>query len=352
MITAASASAWDAKPAAKVSYPKGRKNKNQVKQCNSPAGWYLRSCFLDGWIEAIFITTASKTEDAYYNPLVRALADDTAQPVKDIGLLGAFYQRVSLTNTAPLMNYRKGNAGEYQRKAFIRAVDEGEDSPEDRLAALKVIQAFLEEKRNNQFKAKVYIEVPSNEEPKKVDNFLEYKEIVKIIKSLFDNVDADWAKNNLESAMCFFTAGHIPFAAHADLGFPLELVQARATSMFTAVPPQQTPVKEEHAVVVSPGGSVNDTNVPADNGLSKDDTSVPAGKIIEGLPTTGPTPPDAPSTVVHPPSTQVAPASEALATEPQATESSTTEASTTEATSKKRGASTTEATSKRRGRKD
>ena len=41
---------------------------------------------------------------------------------------------------------------------------------------------------------------------------------------LFENVDGNWAQDNMEAAMCFFTQGYIPFAAAADLGFPIDAV--------------------------------------------------------------------------------------------------------------------------------
>ena len=59
----------------------------------------------------------------------------------------------------------------------------------------------------------------------KMDSYVQYREIVRIIKDLFDDVDGNWAANNLNDAMGFFTAGYIPFEAHGDLGFPLDTVE-------------------------------------------------------------------------------------------------------------------------------
>lgn len=231
------------KPMSKWTPPKGRKSKSDIKPAsNGSPGWYLRSCLLHGGIEAIFITTAALTEDAYYNPILVALGDPAGgmEDIKSIGLMGAYYMRCSLANTGRLMNYRKGNQGDYQRRAFIRIIDEGEESGESRLAALRVIKAFLEAPANNRFRTKVYIQehgwdMSTDQEPRKVDNFLEYTEIAKIISALFDGVDGDWAQNNMDAAMCYFTAGHIPFAAHAELGFPLEAVEPEVS--FFSVPP-------------------------------------------------------------------------------------------------------------------
>ena len=58
----------------------------------------------------------------------------------------------------------------------------------------------------------------------KLDHFIQYREIVRIVNDLFENVDGSWAVNNRESADCFFTAGYIPFLAHEELGFPVDSV--------------------------------------------------------------------------------------------------------------------------------
>lgn len=216
--------------ATKFTPPKGRKPRNEVKKTNKPAGgWMLRSAMLQGGLEAIFITTSSFVEDAYTNPLIVALNNpepDPHEPIRTIGLLGAYYMRVSLSDPGRLMNMRNGVPGEYQRKAFIRVIDEGEDDTETRLAALKVIKGFMDDPNNNKFATKVNIQEPgwdlTTSPLKKLDNYLEYKEIVKIVKDVYTDVDANWAAENLESALCHFTQGYIPFEAHADLGFPLE----------------------------------------------------------------------------------------------------------------------------------
>jgi hypothetical protein len=213
--------------------PKGRKQKKDIKPSTEAQnnGWFLKAEMLCGLLELITVTTSSGVEDGYINPLIVVLntqSDDVGAvpPILNQGLMGGFFMRISLTNTDRLMNIKKGVIGHFQRKAFIRVVDEGEDTPEHRLTSLKVIKAFFEEASNNKFGTKVHIQEPgwdlTNTPLRKLDNHLEYREIVKIVKELFLNVDGNWALNNMESAMCFFTAGHIPVAAHADLGFPLE----------------------------------------------------------------------------------------------------------------------------------
>jgi hypothetical protein len=235
--------------------PKGRKSKSDIKPTpKGLPGWYLRSCLLDGGIEGIFITTASMTEDAYYDPLVKALLEPEGQgDIKSIGLLGAHYMRCSLTSTERLMNYRRGNrVGDYQRRVFIRVIDEGEESVEKRLEALKIVKAFLEHPDHNKYNTKVYIQEPgwdmsTGQEPRKVDHFVEYKEIVKIIMALYNGVDAQWAQGNMEAANCYFTEGHIPFEAHAQLGFPIEAVQEEI--VLFALPSAVSTGSAEEAVV-------------------------------------------------------------------------------------------------------
>ena len=55
--------------------------------------------------------------------------------------------RISLTNPPELINGK----GKYQRRAFIRVLDEGEAGDDNRLAALKVVKEFLEQYNNNKY---------------------------------------------------------------------------------------------------------------------------------------------------------------------------------------------------------
>ena len=103
------------------------------------------------------------------------------------------------------------------------------------MEALKVIKECLEHEENNKYGTKVYIPepgwdlTPPDPEPlKKLDTVIQYKEIVRVINELFENVDGNWAVNNPETAAAFFTESYIPFGAHADLGFLLDRVVANA----------------------------------------------------------------------------------------------------------------------------
>jgi hypothetical protein len=219
---------------AKWTPPKGRKSKDQIKRApKSISGWYLRSILLDGGVECIFITTSSLVEDAFTNQLIVALNNNDPEPSHDepiltIGLLGAYYMRVSLENPGRLMNIKNGVPGDYQRKAFVRVIDEGEDDQVVRLAALKVVKAFLEEPKNNKYGTKVFIQEPGWDLTVtplwKLDNYLEYKEIIKIIKDVYSNADGNWAASNLDAALAYFTRGYIPVEAHSDIGIPMEYI--------------------------------------------------------------------------------------------------------------------------------
>ena len=58
----------------------------------------------------------------------------------------------------------------------------------------------------------------------KLDHFLQYKEILSVLKRIYNVVDMTWYANNQDWVDCYFTEGHIPFEAVLDLGFPEEKV--------------------------------------------------------------------------------------------------------------------------------
>lgn len=221
-----------ASPPAKASRSspvKNRKSKSLIKLTKLAPGWYLRSRHVDGDIELIEICLSDLVNDAYSQPLIEKLSSGDEDEINQQGILGSFYRRVSLENGNGLLNVKNS----YHRKFFVRVLDENETSAESRLECLKIIKRFLEQRENNRYGTAVHIQMPGWDltppEPSplpKLDNYLQYGEIVKLIKDLFDNVDGTWAANNMESAMCFFTEGHIPFAAMADLGFPADSVMA------------------------------------------------------------------------------------------------------------------------------
>ena len=213
-----------------ASSPSKRKSKSDIlKNKGKAVGWYLRSVLLEGNLELTTITTQTGQDDGYFQPLVKKLEEgDGNDGVEKIGLIGAFYMRISLKNPGKLENSKK----KFQRRAFIRVLDEGEDTVECRLAGLKVIKEFLERSANNSYGTPVFIVEPTwnmNGELKdipKVDHYLEYNEIVKIMKKLYDDVNPDSATENPTDAEFFFTDGYIPFRAHKDLGYPLSKVMA------------------------------------------------------------------------------------------------------------------------------
>lgn len=207
------------------SSPVGRKSKQQIVENKLLPGWYLRSILLDGGLELILVTTSTFTNDAFINPLITELDKGEADsPLRQIGLMGAYYMRISLQNPGQLCNVKSV----YQRKAFLRILDEESDSSDaKRLEVLNVMKKFLELKENNKFNTKVYIQkspawdmTPSGDTPlPKLDHFIQYEDIVKILHGMFDSIDGNWAASNPDSAAPYFTPGHIPFAAHTQLGF-------------------------------------------------------------------------------------------------------------------------------------
>ena len=211
---------------ARSSPMKGRKSKNAIRQTKPlEPGWYLRSTLCQGCLMLIQITNSDFSNDAYTQPLIEKIATDDEDEINQIGLLGAYYMRKSLTNPAALLNSKNS----YQRKVFVCVLDEDETSVDVMFSKLQVIKRFLELPENNRYGTKVFIQQPGWDltppDPAplpKLDHFVQYREVVRIVNDLFDNVDGNWAINNRESADCFFTEGHIPFQAHADLGIPIE----------------------------------------------------------------------------------------------------------------------------------
>jgi hypothetical protein len=207
-------------------------------------GWYLHSMLLDGGVEVILISTGNLNEDAYIDPLVKAIfapgikVEEVEQvedpdPINRLGLTGAYFRRKALDNPDMFMNPVKKHTGSvFQRKVFLRQLEDGEETVERRLEALKVIKEFMQREKNNRYHTKVIIQQPgwdmenknSAGEILKVDSFLQYSQIVRLIKELYENVNNTWALENMETAMCYFTEGYIPFEAHTDLGFPLDKV--------------------------------------------------------------------------------------------------------------------------------
>ena len=209
--------------------PSGRKSKADILKAKGAAsGWYLWSTLVQGGLEVIMITTQTKKDDAFFQNLVTKINEgDGTEAVESLGLIGAYFMRISLSNPDKLLN---NNKKKFQRRAIIRVLDEGEETDACRLAGLKVIKEFLEKYENNKYGTPVYILEPGwnltagVQEIPKVDNYLQYSEIVKIINKIFDDVNSTWATDNPTDAECYFTEGYIPFEAIQDLGFPTSKV--------------------------------------------------------------------------------------------------------------------------------
>jgi hypothetical protein len=215
--------------------PNGRKSKADIlKSKGSVPGWYLRSALLQGGLELIVITTQTMVDDAFFQNLIKKIDEGNDEgPIAQLGFLGAYFMRISLRNPNNLLNSKT----KYNRRAFVRVLDEGEEGDDSRLSALKVVKGFLEEYNNNKYGTPVFILEPgwnmtaSLQELPKLDHYLQYSEIVKIIKKMFDGVNGTWATENPTAADCYFTEGHIPFQAMQDLGFPENKVMTREASI-------------------------------------------------------------------------------------------------------------------------
>jgi hypothetical protein len=210
--------------------PKGRKSKAEAIGSKIPPGWHIRSVLVDGGLEVIFITTANFADDGFgIVPIANFFKnckekEDTNDPIMQIGLLGQFFMRVSLENPGRLTEKKST----YQRKCLVRVLDPGEETREARFDALQSLKKFMEQQKYNKFNTSVHLDFNSFDitpsDLPKLDHYVQFTDIVKIIKALFDNVDNNWACYNMESALTYLTKGYIPFEAHRELGFPLENV--------------------------------------------------------------------------------------------------------------------------------
>jgi len=183
------------------------------------------------------ITLSSLMDDAFVHNLIQLLenppVDDDSTPLEEetamlqMGLWGAARMRVSLTNPSTLSNIRTT----YARKAFIQIIDPEEATEEHALEACKTFKRFFELQKNNKHGTKVFIRQPGwllnvpNHPLPKIDNYIIHSDIVAIVQDMFDGVDGNWAANNMEAAMAYFTEGHIPHSATWELGFPEDKCQ-------------------------------------------------------------------------------------------------------------------------------
>ena len=178
---------------------------------------------MDGNLAYFTVTQSDPGQDAYTQPLVEAVQDTNgSDPVCELGILGGYYMKVSLTDERPLTNIKD----EYMRKAFVILMDEDEMTSEALLEKLQVVKTFLERPGSNCYKTKVFI--PENwdltpPEPSplpKLDHFLQYKEVISVLRRIYNVVDMTWYQANAQYVDCNFTEGHVPFEAVLDLGFP------------------------------------------------------------------------------------------------------------------------------------
>ena len=112
------------------------------------------------------------------------------------------------------------------RKAFVMLLTEEEHNPETLYEKLLVVKSFLELPANNKYCTRVHLDpeawdlTPPEGDLPRLDNILQYQEIVKVVQTLFAGVDHTWYENNADAAWAYFHEGHVPYQAMVELGFP------------------------------------------------------------------------------------------------------------------------------------
>lgn len=225
------------------STPKGRKSRTEALNGKVPVGWHIRSVLVQGGLEVIFLTQSDFANDCYGIVEVASfLREKRAKgefdhPIMKIGLLGQYYMIHSLKNQDRLLEKK----GVYQRKCLVRVLDPEEETPIARGKALQVVKAFLQEKQHNQYTTAVHLnqdtfDITPDPMPK-LDHYVQFLDIVKILKDLFDGVDSGWAVNNMESALTYLTEGHVPIDACKTIGFPVDSVMENQVGKDSMNPP-------------------------------------------------------------------------------------------------------------------
>ena len=200
-----------------------------------PAAWYLTASLLDGQLAYFTVSAADPGNDGYSQTIVEALALKE-HPLRDEGLFASLYMSQG-RNGAPLRNKKN----DYMRKCFVILMKPEEHNSETLLSKLEVVKKFLELPENNRFGTKVVLNDPEHEwdltppmdQPlPRLQDVVQYKEILKAIGMLFASVDRHWCENNEEAAWAYFHEGHVPLEAAANLGFPLDKVMTEKTPKY------------------------------------------------------------------------------------------------------------------------
>ncbi len=218
---------------------KNRRAKKDIQKIKKlPNGWYLYSVLLQGNIELVFILTSDRVNDAYFQNLITAIQDQSDDSIDQLSFLGAFFMQISLTNPSALYNTPSG----FQRRTFLRVLDEDEISDESRHAALTTVKNFLELEENNQFATPVQIletgwdlTPPPPADLPKLDHYLQYREILSVICTMFSNVDHNWATNNRQDANCFLLQAIFPIKLMLTWAFPWKMCWQSEDSTMTVL---------------------------------------------------------------------------------------------------------------------
>lgn len=121
---------------------------------------------------------------------------------------------------------------------FMIQLEPHEMTPDYARSKLEVVKKFMSTDATNKFKTPIFFPEGWDETPpapaplRKLDHVLQYSEILRLLRMMFPLLNGRWYAANQEAANAFFTAGHIPFAAHADLGFPVEQVLLDTTPTY------------------------------------------------------------------------------------------------------------------------
>lgn len=202
-----------------------RKSATEVrKQKPRVRGWYVEGELVEGGLATFTVTQSDPCEDAYSWNIQKSISNkDLDIPICQQGIINSYNMRRSLKDDRPLYNAKKS---EYMRKIYVMMMEPDEMNKEGLHKKLLVVKAFLEEKENNAYLTKVYLpsdwdKTPPDSEPlRRLDHFLQYKELVRFIKDIDKEAGPRWYHENTEAAWCYFTEGHVPREAAGDLGFP------------------------------------------------------------------------------------------------------------------------------------
>ena len=197
------------------------KNKPRAK------GIHLNACLLDGQLGFFTFTMPDRSNDAYSHNVAQALTvKNSKEFICNLGILGPYFMRRNLEDPRPLRNAKDS----FTKKGYVVYFPPEKHNKEGMYEVLTLVKAWAEKPPQTYPNTYVIDEEDWDDTPEegdlpRLDNFFQYEQILMIIKLLFPDVDDTWYKTHALEADCFFHAGHIPFEASMDLGFPVDKVR-------------------------------------------------------------------------------------------------------------------------------